>query len=161
MAKKEIQDPIQAALESYEAFAKTLQTKKYSFKVTESTLSDLKEFFYSEIAWKFNESVGVEKAYTLLNEASKEFKNNEIWLDSLTLQALYVFISRKEGKGFEEAKKFHNDILKPISETIKRIKGDEQIQQDLYGKYMDLKEGLAKDTAEAEAVPANTEKVSE
>lgn len=130
------------AAADFAKFSKTLENKKYALPLKKETVADLLEYFKNEITWKFHESVGVEKAYDLLKEAQATYNGSEIMLDALTIQALYVFLSRKEGKGYDEAKKFHHDIMRPFSAAIQRVKADEATKQELEHKKLAAEQGL-------------------
>lgn len=144
MAKKNDSIPtsaLEAAQIELKEFVDALPTKQYIVEWNTETVNELLNYFENEISWKFNESIGVEKAHKFLSAAKAESKQGHILLDSLTIQALYVFISRKEGKGLDEAKKFYHNILKPISEAIRRTQIDAGKAQDLENKVKELKVG--------------------
>lgn len=105
-----------------------LQTKKYvvegKAEVGETILTFLKE----KAQWKFSESLGIVESVRQLEDAVKAVKTkktSELMLQSLSLEAVYYFLTKVEGVGLDDANAYIK-ILKPVSDALGRSKQDRQ-----------------------------------
>jgi hypothetical protein len=105
-----------------------LQTKKYVIEGKAEVGGTIVTFLKENAQWKFSESLGIVESVRQTEEAVKAVltkKTSELMLPSLSLEAVYYFLTKVEGKGLDEAAAYIK-ILKPISDALGRSKQDRQ-----------------------------------
>jgi hypothetical protein len=105
-----------------------LQTKKYVIEGKAEVGGTIVNFLKEHAQWKFSESLGIVESVRQAEEAVKAVltkKTSELMLPSLSLEAVYYFLTKVEGKGLDEAAAYIK-ILKPISDALGRSKQDRQ-----------------------------------
>jgi hypothetical protein len=105
-----------------------LQTKKYVIEGKAEVGETIATFLKEKAQWKFSESLGIIESVRQVEEAVKAVKTkktSELMLQSLSLEAVYYFLTKVEGTGLDEAAAYIK-ILKPISDALGRSKQDRQ-----------------------------------
>lgn len=107
--------------------------KTYQVNGGLATAKALREFIKTDAQWKFTESLGIIESDRVLGEqiALLEKKEaSEIELGALTIEALYYFLTKEEGKGLAKAVRYVNHLLWPVNEALGVSKADrEEINQ--------------------------------
>jgi len=128
-----IAEQIKTAIENK---SKELETKTYIVEGGKETANHLKDFLTKEAQWKFTEAMGIPEAIKEIDKGVKNMaKTKELMLNPLAIEATYYFITKVEGKGYDEAIAYYNNLLKPVSDALSRSKADrqelDQMQKDL------------------------------
>ena len=111
-----------------EAKEKELQTKKYIIEGGASAGETISLFLKEKAQWKFSEALGIIESISQIEtaiESIKKGKVKDLFVPALALEAVYYFLTKVEGKGLIEAKRYV-EILKPISDALGRSKQDRQ-----------------------------------
>jgi hypothetical protein len=107
--------------------------KTYPVKGGLATAKALHDFIQKDAQWKFTESLGIIEAKRVLEEQVHSINGkmtSELALGALTIEALYYFMTKEEGKGYLKASAFVNNLLRPVSEALNASKADrEEINQ--------------------------------
>ena len=117
-------------------------TKEYPISGGIIAAQALHNFIKNDAQWKFTESLGIMEAsrvlsdqITKLKEAQKNGENVQLTLSAVTIEAIYYFMTKEEGKGLGKATLFVNHLLRPISEALNTSKEDReninQMERDL------------------------------
>jgi hypothetical protein len=116
-----------------------LMEKKYVISGGLDTARALHNFLKNEAQWKFNEALGIIEGCRVLNEEifklTSATSDHELELGPVTIEALYYFLTKEEGKGLEKAESFINNLLRPINEALTAYKTEwtevNQMERDL------------------------------
>lgn len=115
-----------------------LAKKVYIIEGKVSTAQNILRFLQKDAQWKFTESMGILEAVKEIEKTIAEIKkgkSKEIYFNPLVIEATYYFLTKVEGKGLDEAKYYHDELLKPVSDALSRSKADrsnlDQMQRDL------------------------------
>jgi hypothetical protein len=103
------------------------------------------DWLTTSASWKFTEAMGVMEAIKQVKsgiEEIKKGKTKELLLNNLSLEAIYYFISKEEGKGLEQATFYVEHLLKPVADGLGRAKVDKDRVKDLEFKVASLEQGL-------------------
>jgi transcriptional accessory protein Tex/SPT6 len=96
-----------------------LQNDKYPVAGGLNALHNLYSFMKDKAEWTFNESIGVIKLASELQDQRKEVKETgDFKLSALSLEAAYYFLSKHKSRGVESAKTFYWGLLKPILDAM-------------------------------------------
>ena len=112
-----------------------VSTKGYPVSGGMNTAKALFNFIKNDAQWKFTESLGIIESARVLDEqisklGGKTPEATELELNAVTIEALYYFMTKEEGKGLVKASAYVNNILRPISEALNVSKADrEEINQ--------------------------------
>jgi len=116
-----------------EARREEVSNKAYPVKGGLATAKALREFIKTEAQWKFTESLGIIEAERVLSEQVALLEKKEVAemeLGALTIEALYYFLTKEEGKGLAKAVRYVNNLLRPVNEALTSSKADrEEINQ--------------------------------
>ena len=141
-AAKERQESRQKAAEflkkKLEAKRQEVSEKLYAVSCGLNVAKSLRTFIQKEAQWKFTESLGIIEANRVLEEQVNGLQakvKTELELGALTIEAIYYFLTKEEGKGIAKATSYVNDLLRPISESLNASKTDResinQMEKDL------------------------------
>ena len=141
-AAKERQESRQKAAEflkkKLEAKRQEVSEKLYAVSGGLNVAKSLRTFIQKEAQWKFTESLGIIEANRVLEEQVNGLQakvKTELELGALTIEAIYYFLTKEEGKGIAKATSYVNDLLRPISESLNASKTDResinQMEKDL------------------------------
>lgn len=114
---------------------KEVSEKMYPVQGGVNTAKALHNFLKNDAQWKFTESIGVIEGARVLNEqleklGGKNPESTELQLSAITIEALYYFLTKEEGKGLPKALLYVNNLLRPINEALNVSKQDrEEINQ--------------------------------
>jgi hypothetical protein len=109
--------------------------KRYPVSGGLTTAKALNQFIKNDAQWKFTESLGILESARVLDEqvkvlSGKEATESQLSLTAITIEAIYYFLTKEEGKGFSKAASYVNNLLRPISEALNVSKADrEEINQ--------------------------------
>lgn len=126
--------------EKLESKRKEVSEKTYPISGGLDTAKALYNFIKNDAQWKFTESIGIIEAARVLDEqikllGGKEPKSNELTLSAVTVEAVYYFLTKEEGKGLGKAIAYVNNLLRPINEALSSSKSDReainQMERDL------------------------------
>lgn len=96
-----------------------LQNDQYLVTGGLNQLHNVYSFMKNKAEWTFNESIGVIKLTSELQDQRKEVKETgDFKLSALSLEAAYYFLSKYKSRGLESAKSFYWDLLKPIIDAM-------------------------------------------
>lgn len=121
--------------EKLNAKRKEVSEKSYPISGGLDTAKALYNFIKNDAQWKFTESIGIIEATRVLQEqvellGGKEPKSKELSLSAVTVEAVYYFLTKEEGKGLGKALSYVNNLLRPINEALSASKNDrEEINQ--------------------------------
>lgn len=125
LSAEEKQGLIDAIQEEMDARNKEITEKYYMVEGGASAGEKFVEFLSTEAQWKFTEAIGVLEAIKEINVAITKAKaDGNLFLQVLPLEALWFFINKTEGVGAEKAKAYHDNLLKPVAESLGRVKAD-------------------------------------
>ena len=112
-----------------------VSSKGYPVSGGITTAKALHNYIKNDAQWKFTESLGIIESARVLDEqiakmSGKTPESTELQLNAVTIEALYYFMTKEEGKGLGKAVSYVNNILRPISEALSVSKSDrEEINQ--------------------------------
>ena len=119
--------------EKIEQKEKTIASKLYLIEGEEKVADAVIDFLQNKAQWKFSESLGIMECIRQVNEAKSNItkkKTKQFLIPSLSLEAIYYFLTKVEGVGITQANDYVNNLLKPISDALSRAKSDrEEIDQ--------------------------------
>ena len=119
---------------------KEVTEKTYPISGGLTTAKALYNFIKNDAQWKFTESLGIIEASRVLNEqieklSAKNPETTELELSAVTVEAVYYFLTKEEGKGLGKAVTYVNNLLRPINEALSASKNDReginQMERDL------------------------------
>jgi cell division protein FtsB len=114
--------------------------KKYAVGIsTDEAKNVLVDFVANKAKWKFTESLGIIEALKTIRK--ENVKSGAIMMGALEIEAIYYFMSKHEGTGEAEALEFHK-ILKPITDSLAKLREDSQNRQILEARISGLEQGL-------------------
>jgi hypothetical protein len=87
---------LEQAQKDLENFRSELETKKYLADVTGETIKSLLQYVTDEAPWKFTESLGIKEVQKELETCAK---NGKLFMNAISYEALYFYLSKIEGKG--------------------------------------------------------------
>jgi hypothetical protein len=105
-----------------------------------TTATALHNFIKNDAQWKFTESLGIMESSRVLAEQIDKLKgktpvSEQLELSAITIEAVYYFLTKEEGKGLNKAVSYVNNLLRPISEALNASKADReainQMERDL------------------------------
>jgi hypothetical protein len=105
----------------------------------------LVDYLTNNASWKFTEAMGIMEAVKQVNQAIDNInkgKTKELLISNLSLEAIYYFVSKEEGKGLQQAAFYVESLLKPVADALGRAKVDKDKQKDLEFKIASLEQGL-------------------
>lgn len=133
-----IQDLRQRIADKKEQIAR----KEYAVGINSSSFQNLYSFMYNEAEWNQTESVGVIEVIKVLDSIKQEgIKDNTVFMQALPLEAIHYFLSKKKGKGLEEAVSFL-DVWKPIDQALQSAKNDAVEIKDLEKQLSAAEQGI-------------------
>lgn len=110
--------------------------KRYPVSGGLLTAKALYQFVKNDAQWKFTESLGILESARVLDEqvsllSGKEPKATELTLTAITIEAIYYFLTKEEGRGMNsKTATYVNNLLRPIIEALSASKNDrEEINQ--------------------------------
>jgi hypothetical protein len=109
--------------------------KRYPVSGGLTTAKALNQFIKNDAQWKFTESLGILESSRVLDEqvsilVGKQPEKTQLSLTAITIEAIYYFLTKEEGKGLSKAVSYVNNLLRPISEALNVSKADrEEINQ--------------------------------
>jgi hypothetical protein len=112
-----------------------VSAKVYPISGGITTAKALRQFIQNDAQWKFTESLGILESARVLDEqvkalSVKDTEAKELTLTAITIEAIYYFLTKEEGKGLSKAASYVNNLLRPISEALSVSKADrEEINQ--------------------------------
>jgi len=131
---KEMLDKFEARKNALEKLEKKLEEKTkerekklYVINGKLDTCNVLLNYVRKDAEWSFHESIGIielERQLELSRKKLSSGKLKELMLDSVALEAIYYFLSKYKGKGIEDAKRFYEKYLKPVTEAMSRSNKD-------------------------------------
>lgn len=131
-----------------------LDNKEYFIEGGQTMAKDLLKFIRQDAKWKFTEALGiVEVAKTLEKFISEDKK--QFMIGPLELEAIYYFLSKHEGVGYQSAKKCV-EFLRAINPAKSRKDNDSKKFEELSFKITSLEHGV--DPEEAKKELQNNEK---
>jgi hypothetical protein len=77
-------------------FRTELETKKYLADINAAGIKALADFMRTEAQWKFTESLGIKEVQKELDQC---VKNGKLFMNAISYEALYFYLSKIEGKG--------------------------------------------------------------
>ena len=105
--------------ETWTKLNEALQNDQYSVAGGLNTLHNVYSFIKDKAEWTFNESIGVIKLATELQDQRKTVKETgDFKLSALSLEAAYYFLSKHKSRGLESARSFYFSLLKPILDAM-------------------------------------------
>jgi hypothetical protein len=111
----------------------------------------LLKFVVEEAQWKFTEAYGIMECSKELEAAIKKAEVDKVlFLQILPIEALWFFLNKVEGKGYKEARYYHDQLLKPIGSALHNIKADRDAVNELM-----LRQGSLEAGADFEQTPTN------
>ena len=119
----------QAALDKYRS---ELETKKYLVDLKGQDLKDVLNYMRTEAPWKFTEVLGVKE---VIAELEACVKKDKLFITAASLEALYFYLSRVEGKGANV-----NGCIGDIEKYIKILKGINAVRNVISSENEKLKE---------------------
>lgn len=119
-----------------------ISNKEYAVGINASCFQTLYDFITTEAEWNQTESIGVIEVVKVLDAVKKEgIKDNTIFLQALPLEAIHYFLSKKKGKGLQEAVTFL-DMWKPIDLALQSAKNDAVEIKDLEKELAAAEQGI-------------------
>lgn len=135
-------------------FQDELDSKEYLIDGGESMAKELLKFVRQDAKWKFTEALGIIEIVKTLEKITSGNKK-EFMIGPLELEAIYYFLSKHEGTGYQSAKRCV-DFLKAINPAKSRKDSDGKKFEELNFKITSLEHGV--DPEEAEKEMQNNEK---
>jgi hypothetical protein len=119
-----------------------ISRKEYLISITPSSFQSLYSFITTEAEWTQTESIGIIEIVKVLDGVKKEgIKDNTIFLQALPLEAIHYFLSKRKGKGLQEAVEFL-DMWKPIDLALQSAKNDASEIKDLEKQLSAAEQGI-------------------
>jgi hypothetical protein len=133
-----IQDLRQKIADKKEQIAR----KEYAVGINSSNFQNLYSFMCTDAEWTQTECIGVIEVIKVLDAVKKEgIKDNTVFMGALPLEAIHYFLSKKKGKGLEEAIEFL-DMWKPIDQALQSAKNDAVEIKDLEKQLSAAEQGI-------------------
>jgi hypothetical protein len=140
-------DAIEKLEKTIEELKASLKNKVYKVTSDETIGNALLSFIKNEAKWKNTESLGIIEISKQIEKFTSS-KEKKLMMDSTGVQALYYFIGNFEGKGLDSAISYVNTLLKPVSDTIRRIEKDKNELEHLEFQKASLEQGITPENAE-------------
>ena len=117
--------------------------KLYAISMNESLLSRYENFIKEKAEWNSTESLGVVEVYKQIQRIkSEKIKDNVIYMGALPVEATHYFLNKVKGIGVEEANNFI-ELYRSFDQTLKDVKTDNQVLQDLEKKLAAAMQGIS------------------
>lgn len=140
-----LNEEAQEYFESLKKKQEELSDKKYLVDGGSKTQEIILSFLDNEAKWKSHEALGVIKAF---EETEKGLKNKELFLSGLCIEAIAYYVDKVEGAGLKSAKRFSEDLFKPVNEVYGKVQYDRQELKKLQEKLAEYEKEIS--FAEAE-----------
>lgn len=143
--KEKTQKKITGVINELTKLKEKIEKTGYLVEGGEKTAIAVGFWIENNASWKFTEAMGVIEATKQVRKAIEDIKKGktkEFLLNNLSLEAIYYFVSKKEGKGLEEARNYYEGLLKPIADGLGRAKHDKDVVKDLEFKLASLENGI-------------------
>jgi hypothetical protein len=140
--QREALENSQKELEAYRA---DLETKKYLAEVKADGVKALLEFMKTEAPWRFTESLGIKEVQKELETC---VKNGKLFMNAISFEALYFYLSKMEGKGETVTSRaiptldMYLDLLKSINVIRNIISAENEKLKELEFVVASRAEGL-------------------
>jgi len=125
--REHLQQMVDRLTAKIEKTEKDLSEKLYVVEGKQQSAEHIIEFLKTRAEWKFTESLGILECIKQVQDGEKKLKAGkakELMVPSLSLEAIYYFMTKVEGKGYGEAYDFVTNLLKPVSDALGRSKND-------------------------------------
>ena len=124
---------LEAAEKELESLKTEIENQKYLVDLKKDDLVSLNTFVAKDAPWKFTEALGI---IEVRKETSKAVKDGKLFTNALTIEALYYYLSKVEGKGetvtgesFKTVDSYIS-VMKGIISALEKTKADnEKIRQ--------------------------------
>jgi len=117
--------------------------KLYAISMSESLLVRYQNFMAEEAEWNSTEALGVVEVNKQIQKIkSEKIKDNVIYMGALPVEATHYFLNKVKGIGVEEANNFI-ELYRSFDQTLKDVKTDNQVLQDLEKKLAAAMQGIS------------------
>jgi thermostable 8-oxoguanine DNA glycosylase len=117
--------------------------KLYAISMSGDLLDRYEDFINNEAEWNSTEALGIVEVHKQIKRIkSEKIKDGVIYMGALPIEATHYFLNKVKGKGFKEASEFLQ-LYKSFDQSLKDVKGDNQILQDLEKKLAAAMQGIS------------------
>lgn len=137
------QELVNSLQKEVETKKKENREKLYAISMSESLLNKYEDFIRNQAEWNSTEALGVVEVYKQIQRVkSEKIKDNVIYMGALPVEATHYFLNKVKGVGVEEASSFI-ELYRSFDQTLKDVKTDNQIVQDLEKNLAAAMQGIS------------------